>query len=387
MPRLSTVQQRVRQQLLSLAHRRLSPQVLAADILETIDIAIPADGWVLYGVDPPTLLFNRVLGFRAPNFQQDALALVHGYLENSYLVREPPTLSPPGLMRAGVRVTLSNDRLDACWGLPPHLVDDATARRWHEFYREDIGATAGGSVSAYFRAGQLPVAALDGFRIDPAQPFRENEGRFLQQLAPTIGGMLATALNREKAAWPRFAEEPTLAAPGVVILTERNRIQFCSAVAQGWLDAMRDQPGPVAPGIPGVPLAVWAAVARHRASGRRDAAVTALSPTRDGPVRIDVTRGEDDGSTVVVLSPERPPGPPALPTEWSLTPSQDLVARKAVAGHTNREIGEILSMTPHTVESHLKGIYEKAGVRSRGQLVAKLFETAILPTLDMRGPD
>lgn len=51
-----------------------------------------------------------------------------------------------------------------------------------------------------------------------------------------------------------------------------------------------------------------------------------------------------------------------------LTAQQIQIARLAAAGHTNREIGERLFLSPRTVGFHLYRIFPKLGITSRGQL-------------------
>lgn len=56
----------------------------------------------------------------------------------------------------------------------------------------------------------------------------------------------------------------------------------------------------------------------------------------------------------------------------ALTPAEETVARLAVAGHTNREIANSLTVSIKTVETHLGRVFGKLGVRSRVELVAAL---------------
>ena len=56
----------------------------------------------------------------------------------------------------------------------------------------------------------------------------------------------------------------------------------------------------------------------------------------------------------------------------SLTPSERRVADIAARGLTTRQIAESLFVTPKTVEFHLRHIYQKLDIRSRGELSALL---------------
>jgi DNA-binding CsgD family transcriptional regulator len=55
-----------------------------------------------------------------------------------------------------------------------------------------------------------------------------------------------------------------------------------------------------------------------------------------------------------------------------LTESEQAVAAAAARGLKNREIAELLFMSPKTVEAHLSRTYRKLGVHSRAELVGKL---------------
>jgi DNA-binding CsgD family transcriptional regulator/tetratricopeptide (TPR) repeat protein len=56
----------------------------------------------------------------------------------------------------------------------------------------------------------------------------------------------------------------------------------------------------------------------------------------------------------------------------SLTPSERRIAELAAGGHSNREISQILFVTPKTVEYHLRNAYRKLDIESRRELARVL---------------
>jgi DNA-binding CsgD family transcriptional regulator len=52
----------------------------------------------------------------------------------------------------------------------------------------------------------------------------------------------------------------------------------------------------------------------------------------------------------------------------SLTPAEHQIAMLVAEGRTNREISEHLFISPHTVNTHLRHIFDKLSIRSRVEL-------------------
>ena len=78
------------------------------------------------------------------------------------------------------------------------------------------------------------------------------------------------------------------------------------------------------------------------------------------------------GRGELVVSPAfRRPGESEWPgVDFGLTARESEVAAFLAEGLSNREIADALCVSEHTVKSHLKGIFRKVGVSSRGQAMA-----------------
>ena len=55
-----------------------------------------------------------------------------------------------------------------------------------------------------------------------------------------------------------------------------------------------------------------------------------------------------------------------------LTSRERDICREVIAGHSTADIAGRLFISAHTVQDHLKSVFAKVGVRSRGELVARL---------------
>jgi DNA-binding NarL/FixJ family response regulator len=69
-------------------------------------------------------------------------------------------------------------------------------------------------------------------------------------------------------------------------------------------------------------------------------------------------------------------------TAYELSPREEEVGRLVVRGLATSQIAAQLFITEHTVQRHLSNIFEKVGVRSRRDLVKRLFVDQVLPSLN-----
>jgi DNA-binding CsgD family transcriptional regulator len=84
----------------------------------------------------------------------------------------------------------------------------------------------------------------------------------------------------------------------------------------------------------------------------------------------------------VIVEPAHPARiVPLLMSAYGLTEREQDVTRLVLQGESTTSIAERLVVSAHTVQQHLKSIFEKVGVRSRRDLVGKVFFSYYEPRL------
>jgi DNA-binding CsgD family transcriptional regulator len=127
-----------------------------------------------------------------------------------------------------------------------------------------------------------------------------------------------------------------------------------------------------------------------------------LSAARPRPVKADRTSSRFPAATAGSPSTGRCPALPATAASpssssgarsatvrleaFGATAREREVATLLARGLSRAEMAEALVLSPHTVEDHVKNLYEKLGVASRQELVARVFLDEYLPEVARQTP-
>jgi DNA-binding CsgD family transcriptional regulator len=174
-------------------------------------------------------------------------------------------------------------------------------------------------------------------------------------------------------------------APGLVVLGPSNDVELITPPAQELLAAMRSPALATVP-TPVLALAGFTRSQSHNLDRQPD---TVAVPTPAGWITLHASlpEGGADGRVAIVLERTASPQTTAIRLEaHGVTAREREIATLLAHGLTNPEIAARLVLSPYTVQDHVKNLFEKTGVSSRQELVARIFLDDYLPQLAQRTP-
>jgi DNA-binding CsgD family transcriptional regulator len=352
---------RARRDVIRLAHSGLDWVSLATETSAAVSRVMPFQHSCWHTVDPATLMMT---GAWAQNLSEEPRLGYHEYAipdvnKWAFLATRP---SPVGVLS------------DATSGHPD------TSPRFR-------GLLAPRGIGDELRASLVSDSACWGAlgfyrQRGRAALFTDHDARFTASLTVHLADGFRKAMLLAAA-----SPEAVPGGPGLVVFDEHDQVEAITAAAQRWLDEVIE----TRPGAPCrlMPSAVLAVAAAARVAGADtdgpDVVPRTRAYTRSGRwlllhgVRLE---GRSGVRTAVILEPARPTDiAPLIAQALGLTERERQVTRLCMHGNSTKAIAGELGISPYTVKDHLKTIFDKTGVRSRRELVARVFSDHYWPHL------
>ncbi len=307
------------------------------------------------------------------------------------------TLDPATAMVSGVRkigeLKDANDS-DITWAQIEYGADDITATTaLLSAGRVSVGVhdLTGGDVTRSVRMADLVIPRF-GFRDEARVVFADRSGAwgsvsmfrgkddpvftadevsFLAAVAPSFTRGVRTGLLAQSGRQDAVAG----GGPAVIIVDHEDRIVQFTPGARDHLDYL-SSPGR---GDPLTMVHALVSAARRFARGEMDRMPRIRVRTSDGVwlvLHAAPLSGEcgPAGNVVVTIEEARPQEVIDLvAAAFGLTARERDVTAMVLRGADTKAIAQAMHLSPYTVQDHLKSIFDKAGVTSRRELVARVY--------------
>lgn len=312
-----------------------------------------------YTLDPASLLITSHFNDDMPELPPDALM-------HEYYVDDVNKLADVARSASGVS-TLH----EATGG------DPSASPRW----QANIAMGGDQELIAALRTDSGDTWGGIGLYREPGEPmFDADEIGFVRAIAPSLGAGARRALLLGEASDPEGPQ-----SPGLLVLSAGGEVESATPGVAGWVSDLPGgdwDAGRLPPAVESV-----AAQALRSAEGRDAPGEVALARVLTRSGRWVVLHGATLVSAgaqriAVIVEPAHPARiTPLLMAAYGLTEREQDVTRLVLQGQSTAAIAERLVVSPHTVQQHLKSIFEKTAVNSRRDLVGKVFFSYYEPRL------
>jgi DNA-binding CsgD family transcriptional regulator len=257
---------------------------------------------------------------------------------------------------------------------------DPSGSRWYQIALEPFGAEQELRAGLRTKDG-MPWAMLSLYREAGRPQFDADELAFLLEMAPYLAAGTRRGLLIGEASDPEGPD-----APGLLVLDADLRAESMTPGVERWLAELPDGDWEAKQRLPSSVLAV--ATRALRTAGGVDApGEISLARVLSQTGRWLVLHGAALVSgrsrrAAVIIEPAHPGRiTPLLMAAYGLSEREQEVTRLVLQGASTAEIAERLFLSAHTVQDHLKSVFEKTDVRSRRELVGKVFFAYYEPRL------
>jgi DNA-binding CsgD family transcriptional regulator len=270
---------------------------------------------------------------------------------------------------------------------PVGILSDATRGRPERSARyRDVLAPAGipYELRAAFVTRGRCWGAVHVARGDGKEDFSREEATALARVSGAIADGIRTAVRFDAARRP---DEPS--APGLVVLDPANEVELITAPARELLADLRSPVATETDDTPPLALLALASHARGRTPEGDHPPNAVAVPSPNGWITLHASLPEDHGGGRVAIVVERSANQHATAVRLEahgVTPREREVAALLAQGLSNPEIAARLVLSLFTVQDHIKNLFEKTGVSSRQELVARVFLDDYMPQLVQQTP-
>ena len=328
------------------------------DATVVLQDAVPHYTWPCYfTLDPASLLITSHYNPFMPQLPRESLAM-------EYYQDDVNKMSDVARSESGL-----STMHDATGG------DPSASPRWQA--NMSMGGDQELVVALRTRAGGV-WGAISLYR-EPDQPlFAAAEKQFMRQAAGLLAEGARRALLFGEATDPEGPQ-----APGLLVLTVDWKVESSTPGTERWLAELPDGDGTR---LPAAVLTVAGQALRSAEHGDRPGEV-AMARVLSRSGRWVVLHGAAllsgaDRRVAVIVEPAHPARITSLlMSAYELTERERDVTQQVLQGASTGDIATMLCVSPHTVQQHLKNIFDKTGVRSRRDLVGKVFFTHYEPRL------
>jgi DNA-binding CsgD family transcriptional regulator len=354
--------QRVLRDIDVVARAGLPTEEFLEEALESLQRAVPHAGACVANLDPATHLntgAHKFGGIRGTD-ERD-----HEWAELEFLSGDPTamaTMAGQGVEVVGMHAWTHHH--------------GGHSRRMVEFFAPHYGYVDEARV--VLRDGDEVWGGMSLVRSADQGPFDEGDLEVLRRLATPM------ALGMRTGLLARLADgAPASAGPAVLVIGAGNTIESISDNAAARLAELLS----ASVNEPMGTIASLVGAARRYADGRTDRPARCRVRGRSGAwLVLHATtlthRDGGAGDVVITIDDARPPEIlPLVVAAFDLTPRERDVALLVLQGVDTKEIASRLHLSPYTVQDHLKSIFDKASVRSRRELMARIWFDQYVPRM------
>ncbi len=257
---------------------------------------------------------------------------------------------------------------------------DPSRSRWYRVALEPYGAEQELRAGLRTKDG-VPWAAVTLYRGPGRPQFDTDERALLLELAPYLAEGTRRGLLIGEASDPEGPD-----APGLLVLGTDLSPESMTPGVERWLAELPDGDWERKQRLPSAVLAV-ARRALRTADGVDAPGEIALARVLSRTGRWVVLHGaalvsDRSRRAAVIIEPAHPARiTPLLMAAYGLSDREQEITRLVLQGSSTAEIAQRLFLSVHTVQDHLKRVFEKTDVRSRRELVGKVFFAYYEPRL------